>query len=174
MVWRKILDVFEGKQKGTITPIPERPCPLKLFSMHFTSTSTCMNFLADSIFWPPWTIVHGPKGNLGRFWRQAKRNHNGTITWYQRGHAHQNCFPCISCQLLLAWIFWANSIFWLPWTIVHGLKGNFGRFWRQAKRNHNSDTGEAMPTKIGFHAFHFNLYLHDFLKPILFFDPHGL
>ena len=22
-----------------------------------------------------------------------------------------------------------NWIFWWPWTIVHGQKGNFGRFW---------------------------------------------
>ena len=28
-----------------------------------------------------------------------------------------------------------------------------------------------MPTKIGFHAFHVNLYLHEFFEPILFFDP---
>ena len=28
-----------------------------------------------------------------------------------------------------------------------------------------------MPTKFGFHAFHVNLYLHEFFEPILFFDP---
>ena len=28
-----------------------------------------------------------------------------------------------------------------------------------------------MPTKIGFNAFHKNLYLHEFFEPILFFDP---
>ena len=33
--------------------------------------------------------------------------------------------------------------------------------------------GEVTPTKIGFHAFHVNLYLHEFFEPILFFDPHG-
>ena len=37
-----------------------------------------------------------------------------------------------------------------------------------------SETGEAMPTKIGLRAFHVNLYLHEFFEPILFFDPHGL
>ena len=31
--------------------------------------------------------------------------------------------------------------------------------------------GEATPTKTGFHAFHVNLYLHEFFEPILFFDP---
>ena len=33
-------------------------------------------------------------------------------------------------QPLHAKIFWADSIFWWPWTIVHGWKGKFGRFWR--------------------------------------------
>ena len=33
-----------------------------------------------------------------------------------------------------------------------------------------------MPTKIGLHAFHIDLYMHEFFEliPILFFDPHGL
>ena len=37
-----------------------------------------------------------------------------------------------------------------------------------------SKTEEAIPTKIGLHAFHINLYLHEFFEQILFFDPHGL
>ena len=32
---------------------------------------------------------------------------------------------------------------------------------------------EATPTKIGLHAFHINLYLHEFFESILFFDPLG-
>ena len=36
--------------------------------MHFTSTSTCMNFLSQFHFLTPWTIiVHGWKGNFGCF-----------------------------------------------------------------------------------------------------------
>ena len=27
-----------------------------------------------------------------------------------------------------------------------------------------------MPTKIGLHAFHVTLYLHEFFEPILFFE----
>ena len=37
-----------------------------------------------------------------------------------------------------------------------------------------SETRETTPTKIGFHAFHINFYLHEFFESILFFDPHGL
>ena len=44
---------------------------------------------------------------------------------------------------------------------------------KAGKRSHNSKTKKAMPTKIGLHAFHNNLYLHEFFEPILFFDPHG-
>ena len=36
-----------------------------------------------------------------------------------------------------------------------------------------SETGEAVFIKIGLHAFHVNLYSHEFFEPILFFDPHG-
>ena len=42
------------------------------------------------------------------------------------------------------------------------------------KRSKISETRDAMPTKIGFHAFHVNLYLHEFFEAIPFFDPHGL
>ena len=46
---------------------PERSRTLKLVFIHFAPTSTCMIFFwANFIFWPPWTIVHGPKGKFGR------------------------------------------------------------------------------------------------------------
>ena len=41
----------------------------------------------------------------------------------------------------------------------------------QAKRSKISETGEAMPTKIGFHAFYVNLYLHEFLSRFYFLTP---
>ena len=181
-------------------------------------------FWADSIFWPPWTIVHGRKEKFGcfegkrkmsnisetgevtptkiglhafhinlylpeffepilffdpmdyspwsegkfwLFWRQMKNEQN---LRNRRGHTHQNRFACISHQPLLAWIFWANSIFWPPWTIVHDRKGNFGKW----KMNKISETRRVTRTKIGLHAFHINPYLPEFFEPILFFDPHGL
>ena len=40
-----------------------------------------------------------------------------------------------------------------------------------------SETGEAMPTKIGVHACYINPYLPEFFEPILInyiFDDHGL
>ena len=54
-------------QKVAISPEPKRPCPPKLVCMHFTSTSTCINFLSRFNFLTPWTIVHGLKGKFGRF-----------------------------------------------------------------------------------------------------------
>ena len=30
---------------------------------------------------------------------------------------------------------------------------------------------EAMPTKFDLHVFHISLYLYEFFKPDLFFDP---
>ena len=41
----------------------------------------------------------------------------------------------------------------------------------QMKRSKFFETEEAMPTKIGFHAFHVNLYLHEFFEPILKKSP---
>ena len=101
MVEKEILAVFEGKQKGAITPILERPRPPKLVSMHFTSTSTCMNFLSRFYFLTP--MDYSP---------------------------------------------WSKRKFW--------------PFLRPTKRSQISKTGEATRTKIGLHAFHNNLYLHEF------------
>ena len=44
---------FEGKQKQAISPKPEQPRPPKLVSMHFMSTSICMNFLRRFYFLTP-------------------------------------------------------------------------------------------------------------------------
>ena len=55
---------FEGHQEGAKSPNLKRPCPPKLFCMHFISTSTCMIFLKpfhDSRFLPnyiPLTIMY--------------------------------------------------------------------------------------------------------------------
>ena len=53
-------------------------------------------------------------------------------------------------------------------------KGKFGRFEGKLIRGKISATGEAMPTKIGLHAFQVDLCMHEFFGPILFIDPHGL
>ena len=53
-------------------------------------------------------------------------------------------------------------------------KGNLAKFEGKQKGTKISETKEATPTKIVLHAFHVNLYLHEFFEPILFFDPHGL
>ena len=71
MVRREILAVFEGKQKGAITPKPEKSRPPKLVSMHFTSTSTCMNFLSRFYFLTP--MDYSPWSE-GKFWPFLKVN----------------------------------------------------------------------------------------------------
>ena len=48
-----------------------------------------------------------------------------------------------------------------------------GEFWSNLKSSNISETGEAMPTKIGLHIFHINLDMHEFFQLILFFDIHG-
>ena len=56
-----------------------------------------------------------------------------------------------------------------PWP-----EGKFWLFLNTSKRIDNSEIEEVTPTKIVFHAFQVDLYLHEFFEPILFFDPHGL
>ena len=46
-------------------------------------------------------------------------------------------------------------------------KGNLAVF----ESSNISETGEATPTKIGLHAFHMTLYMHEFFEPILFLTP---
>ena len=41
--------------------------------------------------------------------------------------------------------------------------------WPFLKASKNSETGEAMPIKLSVHAFHINLYLYQYIEPILFF-----
>ena len=42
------------------------------------------------------------------------------------------------------------------------------KIWPNLKGNFISETGEAMLTKIGVHAFDISLYLHEIFEPILF------
>ena len=47
-------------------------------------------------------------------------------------------------------------------------------FEGKQKEAKSPKTREATPAKIGLHAIHVNLYLHEFFELILIFDPHGL
>ena len=114
-------------------------------------------FWADSIwfyFWPSWTIV------------QYLQN--------LRGHAHQNWCTCITHQPLLAWIFWSNSNWlnclmtmdYIYMTMSMAWEGNLAVF----ESSNISKTKKAMPTKIGVHTLHINLYLHEFLSQFCCFN----
>ena len=73
MVQREILAVFEGKQKGAITPKPERSHPPKLVSMHFMSTSICMNFLSQFYFLTPMDYSPWYEGKFWPFLKASKK-----------------------------------------------------------------------------------------------------
>ena len=100
-------------------------CSMLLFSMpaHY-GIKLCQDFVVMKLFWC-----------LCWRGRQKESNDNYCTSSYQlaisqnwRSHAPWNWFACVSSQPLLVWIFWADSIFWHPWTIVHGPKGNYGHF----------------------------------------------
>ena len=77
MVQREILAVFECKQKRAITLKSERPRPPKLFSMHFRSPSTYMNFLSRFYFLTP--MDYSPWSE-GKFWPFLNASKKGAIT----------------------------------------------------------------------------------------------
>ena len=57
-----------SNMKVAISPKRKRPHPPKLVCMHAYINPYLHEFfepiLFNSIFWSPWTIVHGPKGNI--------------------------------------------------------------------------------------------------------------
>ena len=73
MVQREILAVFEGKQKGAITPKLEKLHPPKLVSMRFTLTSTCMNFLSRFYFLTPMDYSPWSEGKFWLFLKASKK-----------------------------------------------------------------------------------------------------
>ena len=56
-----------GHRKA-ISPKPERLCPPKLICMHFTTTSTCMNFLSQFYFLTPmdWSFLKAKKSKISK------------------------------------------------------------------------------------------------------------
>ena len=73
MVQWEILAVFEGKQKGAITPKSEGPRPPKLFSMHFRSASAYMNFLSRFYFLTPMDYSPWFEGKFWPFLKASKK-----------------------------------------------------------------------------------------------------
>ena len=62
-----------SKQKGVISPKPERPHPPKLVCMHFRSTSTCMNFLSQFYFLTPMDYSPWSEGKFWSFLKASKK-----------------------------------------------------------------------------------------------------
>ena len=140
-----------GSKEKIGSPKPERPHPPKLFCMHFTTTSTCMNFLSRFYFWPPWT-----EGKIWLFWRQAKKGQN---LWNWKGYTHQNWFACISQQPLLAWIFLSPFCFL---TLMEYSPWSKREIWRQMKRSKISKTNKVMPPNW------YTCISHQTLLPLIF------
>ena len=90
---------FCRQVKGAITPKPKRLRPPQLVCMHFTTTSTCMNFLSRFYFLTP--MGYSPWSKR-KFWPFLKANKKEPNLRNRRGHAHQNWFACISQQPLFA------------------------------------------------------------------------
>ena len=113
--------------KVAISPKPERAHPPKLVGMHYTSTPTCTNFLSrfKSIqffhyhgyspwskrkIWSNFKVAISPK---------PERPHPPKLVYmyYTSTPTCKNFFdPILS-----------DSIFSLPWTIIHGQKGKNGQ-----------------------------------------------
>ena len=113
----------------------ERPCPANLVRMHFTATSTCINFISQFNFLTTRTtcIVHGQKGNFGQIWskKMSKNLQN------RKGHTQ---------------IFWADSILtpmdYSPWS-----KREIWLFLKQTKGTKSPTLERSLSPKLVFMHF---------------------
>ena len=116
--------------KVAISPKLDKPRPPKLVCMPLTSIPTCMNFLGrfrsiklfDDHGHSPWS-----EGEIWPFLKVAispklRRSRPPKLVYM-----HLTINPYL--HEFFGW-FPINWIFWWPWTIVHGQKGKFGRFWK--------------------------------------------
>ena len=116
------------------------------------STSTFIIFLSRFYFLTPMDYSLWSKGKFLPFSRQTRKGQN---LWNQRSHVHQNWFPCISHQALLAWTFWAD----------------FCRFEDKKERGKISGTKEVMqPNLVSMH-FTSTSTCMDFLSSFYFLTP---
>ena len=82
----------------------------------------------------------------------------------------------IMYQYVRTWVFGFKVLSFLSQCIYYGPKGNVGHFWRFAKKEKFTETGD---TKISLHAFHIELYLtcmnclswFFFLTPMDYYSP---
>ena len=74
-----------------------------------------------------------------------------------------------TCMNFLSRFYFLTAMDYSPWS-----EGKFWPFLKADKRGKISETEVTKPTKFGLHAFHIDLYLHEFFELILFFDPHGI
>ena len=148
----------------------ERPHPPNLVCMHFMSTFTCINFLSHFYFLTPMDYSPWSEGKFGCFKGKQKGAESPKLERPRPPKLVCMHFTSTStCMNFLRRFYFLTTMDYSPWS-----EGKFWPFLKQAKRSHNSETGEVTPTKIGLHAFQVNFYLHEFFEPILFFDPHGL
>ena len=123
---REIRPFFEGKQKGSKSPKPEKPCLPNLVSMHFTSTSTCIKFLSQFYFLTPMDyIVHGPKGNFSHFegkqkWAKSPKPDKP----HQPNLVSMHFTSTSTCIKFLSQFYFLTPMDY----IVHDPKENFGHF----------------------------------------------
>ena len=161
--------VIQSKKKFKISETKEpKPTKIGLHAFHIDLyLHECFEpilFFDPHGLYSPWSE--------GKFWPFSKANKRGKISKTGVTTPTKIGLHTFHIDLYLHEFF--ELILFLtpmdsPWS-----KGKIWPFWRQAKRSHNSETGDTTPTKIGLHAFQVNLYLHEFLESILFFDPLGL
>ena len=175
MVQREIFAILKTKwsnisETGEATPtkIAVHSFDINLYLHKFFEL-----ILFDSFFWPTWTIVHGPKGNFG----VLKANKMQKNFQNRRGHAHKNCLPCIWHQPLLAWIFWADYIWFNFFTTMVYSPWSEREIWPNLKVAISPKSKRPCPLKlVCMHVTSTPTYIIFFswFYLILFFDTHGL
>ena len=149
---------------------PDKPHQPNLVSMHFTSSSTCMNFLSWFYFLTPWTIAMVRREILP-FWGQVIKDQNlrnrrsHTPTKFGFYAFHINLYLHEFFELILFF----DPMDYSPWS-----EGKFWPFWGQVIKDQNLRNRRSHTNQIWFLCISHQPLLVYIFELILFFDPHGL
>ena len=125
----------------------------------------CINFWADSIFWPHWTMSPWSEREIWPYLKGSNISETEKVTPIKIGlHAFHINLYLIASIYFLSWFYFLTPLDYSPWSERE--------IWPYLKGSNISKTRKVAPIKIGLHAFHVNLYLHESFEPILFFDSH--
>ena len=127
-------------------------------------------YLSWFYFWPPWTIVHGLKGNVGHFegkWKTSKISKTIVAMPTKTGlHALLHFMSTSTCLIFLSRFYFLTPMNYSLWS-----EREIWPFWRQTKNKQNLQNCSDHAHQNWFACISHQLLLAWIYELILFFDP---